>query len=175
MLLKEKPKIAENAFITKSTQIIGAVELGAFSSIWYNVVIRADINTIHIGDYSNIQDGSILHVDHDAPLYIGNYVTIGHNVILHGCRVNDYALIGMGAVILNHADIGKNAQVAAGALVTPGFSVPENTLVMGIPAKIIRELSEEEKKNNQKIVKDYYKLCREYKTQSFSQWEEDCK
>lgn len=155
--------IAPTSFIAPSADIIGAVEIGKYSSIWYNVVVRADINRITIGDYTNVQDGSVLHVDDDADLRVGDYVTIGHNAVLHGCRVGDGSLVGIGAIILNGAVIGKGSIVAAGALVTKGFKAPDYTLVMGSPGKIIRTLTEEEKKKNIYWAKKYSKLILEYK------------
>lgn len=161
--LKIEPKISKTSFIATNAQVIGAVEVGEYSSIWFNVVARADINRIRIGSYSNVQDGSVIHVDDDLGTYIGDYVTIGHSAVIHACRIGDYSLIGMGAVILNGAIIGKSAKVAAGAVVCEKVKIPDYTLVMGMPAKVIRELTEEEKKENEYWAKKYTKLAQEYK------------
>lgn len=161
--LNSSPRIAGTSFVADSADIIGEVEIGKYSSVWFKTVIRADINRIKIGSYTNVQDGSILHVDDDLGLYIGNYVTVGHNCLLHACRICDAALIGMGAIVLNGARIGKGALVAAGSLVTEGFNVPAYTMVMGFPAKVVRGLTEKEKKENLYWAKKYAKLIPEYK------------
>lgn len=161
--LKIKPKIADSSFVAPSADIIGAVEIGEYSSLWFKVVARADINRIKIGSYTNVQDGCVLHVDDETGLDIGNYVTIGHNCVLHACYIADAALIGMGAIILNGARIGKGSIVAAGALITKGFNVPAYTLVMGTPGKLVRRLTEEEKKENIYWANKYSKLILEYK------------
>lgn len=157
------PKIADSAFIAPSADIIGAVEIGRYSSVWFKVVARADINRIKIGSYTNLQDGSVLHVDDDKGIHIGDYVTVGHNSILHACHIADAALIGMGAIILSGARIGKGSIIAAGALITEGFNVPAYTLVMGVPGKVTRRLTEKEKKENIYWAKKYSKLIPEYK------------
>ena len=136
--LNTTPKIAKKSFVACNARLIGAVEIGEYSSIWYNVIARADINRIKIGSYTNVQDGSILHVDNNLSVTIGNYVTIGHGVIIHGCNIGDGTLIGMGAILLNEAHIGKNSVVAAGSIVTKNFKSSEGSLIMGSPAKIIR-------------------------------------
>src|ERR1700761_3339551 len=139
------PRIAESAYIDSSAQVIGDVVIGERSSVWLNVSVRGDVNYIRIGDETSIQDNTVLHVDHDRfPLIIGNRVTVGHSVVLHGCEVGDGALIGIGAIVLNGAKIGEGAVVAAGALVPEGMDVPSNMLVMGTPAKVRREVTAEE-------------------------------
>ncbi len=139
------PKLHETVFLASGVKIIGDVEIGARSSVWYNSVIRGDIHYIKIGADTNIQDCSMLHVTNGKfPLNIGNEVTIGHSVRLHGCTLNDLCLIGIGAVLLDGSIIEENAMVAAGAVVRPGFVVPSGKLVAGVPAKIIRDLSKEE-------------------------------
>jgi carbonic anhydrase/acetyltransferase-like protein (isoleucine patch superfamily) len=139
------PKIHPSAFLCEGVKIIGDVEIGENSSVWYNTVIRGDVNYIRIGSGTNIQDMSMLHVNiKDRPLIIGNNVTIGHSVTLHGCTVHDKCLIGIGAICLDGSVISSNSVVAAGALVRENFVVPEGVLVAGVPAKIIKELSESE-------------------------------
>jgi carbonic anhydrase/acetyltransferase-like protein (isoleucine patch superfamily) len=139
------PKLDESVFLASGVKIIGDVEIGARSSVWYNSVIRGDIHYIKIGTDTNIQDCSMLHVTHDKyPVNIGNKVTIGHSAKLHGCTVNDLCLIGIGAVLLDGSVVEENGMVAAGTVVTPGFIVPSGKLVAGVPAKIVRDLTEQE-------------------------------
>ena len=145
MLYKLKgyePKVHETAYVAPGAQIIGNVELAENSSVWFNAVLRGDNEKITIGKGSNIQDGTVIHVDPGYPVTVGENVTVGHNVILHGCTVKDGALIGMGATILNGAVIGEGALVAAGALVTEGKVIEPGMLVAGVPAKPIRKLTE---------------------------------
>jgi gamma-carbonic anhydrase len=150
------PKIHPSVFLCQGVVILGDVEIGENSSVWYNSVIRGDVHYIRIGKGTNVQDLSMLHVTNDKyPLNIGNYVVIGHSVSLHGCTVFDNTLIGIGARILDGAVIEPHSLVAAGSLVLEGFIVPEGTLVAGVPAKVIRKLNTDEK---QKIINmaDYY-------------------
>ncbi|MBX2883271.1 MAG: gamma carbonic anhydrase family protein [Granulosicoccus sp.] len=129
-------------FIAPGSTLIGAVTLGELASIWFNVVIRADNDTVTIGDGSNVQDGSILHVDPGYPISIGKNVTVGHKVMLHGCSIGDGSLVGMNAVILNGAVVGKECLIGANALVTEGMEIPDRSLVLGSPAKIVKPLDE---------------------------------
>jgi gamma-carbonic anhydrase len=139
------PKIAADVFLASGSKIIGDVEIGSGSSIWYNCVIRGDVHYIKIGELTNVQDLSMLHVTNGRfPLNIGNKVTIGHSVTLHGCTLKDLCLIGMGAVVLDGAVVEERSMVAAGAVIKPGFIVPTGKLAAGVPAKIIRSLSDEE-------------------------------
>lgn len=163
IFLNKIPKIAKSCFIAPNASLVAAVEVGEHSSIWHNVVARADINRIKIGSYTNVQDGSILHVDNDLGVIIGNYVTIGHGAIIHGCKIGDGTLIGMGAIILNKADIGRACIVAAGSIVTKNFKACEGSLIKGSPAKIIRNLTKAEKEKNIYWAKKYYSLAKEYK------------
>ncbi len=162
LLLDKKPVIPASSYVASGAQIIGAVTLGERTGVWFNVVIRADLEEITIGSCTNIQDGSILHVDYDKKVIIGDYVTVGHRVILHGCIIGHHALIGMGAVILNGATVGEYAQVAAGAVVPPGFMVPAHTLVKGVPAKITRSLTDEEIQYNDRGAQHYTELIQAY-------------
>jgi carbonic anhydrase/acetyltransferase-like protein (isoleucine patch superfamily) len=158
--LNKFPKISQNVFIASGAKIIGDVEIGTDSSVWYNTVIRGDVNYIKIGTKTNIQDCSMLHVTSEKfPLDIGNKVTIGHSVTLHGCVLNDLCLIGMGAIILDGAIVEENSIVAAGAVVTPGFVVPSGKMVAGVPAKIIRDLSSTEMTEFEKSVERYKKYA----------------
>ncbi|MGE5457524.1 MAG: gamma carbonic anhydrase family protein [Methanococcaceae archaeon] len=139
------PKIHESVFLAPGVKIIGDVEIGESSCVWYNAVIRGDVNYIRIGNMTNVQDSSVLHVTGERfPLNIGNKVTIGHGVKLHGCTVHDLCLIGIGAIVLDGAVISEKSMVAAGSVVTPGFVVPTGKLVAGVPAKVIRDLTSEE-------------------------------
>jgi len=139
------PKIHPTAFIAENAVIIGDVEIGEDCSIWYNVVIRGDVNYIRIGDRTNIQDGTIIHVDHRKyPTIIGKEVTVGHNVMLHACTIEDRCLIGMSATIMDGAVVGRESIVGAGSLITPGKVVQPRSLWTGSPAKFKRELTEEE-------------------------------
>ncbi len=136
------PKIGEHCFVAPDASVIGQVVTGRDVSIWFNAVLRADNESIIIGDASNIQDGAVLHVDPGVPLKIGKNVTIGHKVMLHGCTIGDGSLIGMNAVILNNAVIGKNCLIGANALVTENMRIPDGSLVLGSPAKVIKPLGE---------------------------------
>jgi carbonic anhydrase/acetyltransferase-like protein (isoleucine patch superfamily) len=138
------PKIATNVFLASGTKIIGDVEIGDSSSVWYNTVVRGDVNYIRIGDLTNIQDNSVLHVTSKFPLIIGNKVTVGHAAVLHGCTIMDLTLIGMGGIILDNVVVEEKSMVAAGSVVKPGFIVPTGKLVAGIPAKVIRDLTDSE-------------------------------
>ena len=141
---KHSPKFNDTNFIAPNATVIGRVALEEDASVWFNVVIRGDNDPIIIGKKSNIQDGSILHTDLGAPLNIGEGVTVGHKVMLHGCSISENCLIGINSTILNHAVIGKNSIVGANSLITEGKEYPDNTLIMGSPAKPIRELREAE-------------------------------
>lgn len=139
-----KPVLHKTVFVAPGARVVGRVEIGAHSSVWYNVVIRGDVDEVKIGSGTNIQDGSVLHEDEGFPLVIGDNVTVGHGAILHGCSVGDGAVIGMGAIVLSGAKIGANTVVGAGSLVPQGKEIPPNCLVMGTPAKVVRELGQDE-------------------------------
>lgn len=139
------PKIHETAFVAPSADIVGDVEIGDHSSIWFQCVIRGDVNFIRIGDSTNIQDHSMLHVTRvKSPLRIGNEVTVGHRVTLHGCTIGNRILIGMGAIILDDAEIGDDCIIGAGTLVTKKTKIPPKSLVIGSPGKVVRSLNDEE-------------------------------
>ncbi len=160
----QMPRIGPSSYIDPSAQIVGDVTIGERSSMWLNVSARGDVNSIRIGDETSIQDNTVLHVDHDRyPLIIGNRVTVGHSVVLHGCEVGDGALIGIGAIVLNGAKIGVGAVVAAGALVPEGMAVPENMVVMGAPAKVRREVTPEEQVRFRENCENYVRIAAIYK------------
>lgn len=138
------PQVHPTAFVANSAQVVGRVTLGEGSSVWFNTVIRADNEPMTIGAGSNIQDGSVLHSDTGFPLSVGARVTVGHQVVLHGCTVGDESLIGIGAVVLNGAKIGKHCLVGAGALVTEGKEFPDGSMILGSPAKVVRQLTPEQ-------------------------------
>ena len=143
--LERPPSIAETVFVAPTASLMGAVVVGEYSSIWYQAVVRADIHFIQIGNRTNIQDGSILHVADQYPLIIGNEVTCGHRAIVHACSIGDRVLIGMGAIILDGAQIGPDCIIGAQALVTKGSKILPGSLVIGSPAKVLRPLTDLEK------------------------------
>ena len=138
------PRVAESAWVADNAQVIGNVVLGEDSSVWFGVTVRGDTETITVGRGSNIQDGSVLHADVGQPLTIGENVTVGHQVMLHGCTIGDGSLIGIGAVVLNGAKIGKHCLVGAGALVTEGKEFPEGSMILGSPARVTKTLTPEQ-------------------------------
>ena len=138
-----RPVVHPTAYVDESAQVIGAVEIGAESSLWMNVVARGDVNYIRIGARTNVQDGTIVHVQHDThPAILGDEVTVGHGAIVHGCVVANRVLVGMGAIVLTGAQIGEDVIIAAGALVTEGMRVPSRSMVMGLPARVTRRLTD---------------------------------
>jgi carbonic anhydrase/acetyltransferase-like protein (isoleucine patch superfamily) len=141
-VLPELPA-AGDFWIAPSADVMGRVRLRKDASVWYGAILRGDNDWIEIGEGSNVQDGCVLHTDMGAPLTVGRNCTVGHKAILHGCTIGDNSLVGMGAIILNHARIGSNCLIGAGALVTEGKVIPDNSLVVGAPAKIIREIDSE--------------------------------
>jgi len=152
---EHEPEIADTAWVADSADVIGRVSLAEDVSIWFNAVLRGDSEQLTIGKGSNIQDGSVCHADHGFPLVIGEGVTVGHKVMLHGCTVGDNSLIGIGAVILNGARIGPNCVVGAGALVTEGKEFPEGSLIIGSPAKVARPLTPEQLAGLQMSARHY--------------------
>ena len=161
----KKPQVNDTAFIADGAKVIGDVTMKSESSVWYNTVLRADINQIIVGERTNIQDNSVLHLENDQGVAIGNDVTIGHNAIIHGCTIDDGALIGMGSIIMNGAVIGKGAVVGAGAIVTENMHVPALGLVVGLPGKVIKTLPDDTYDKNIKWAKKYVQLAKIHKTQ----------
>jgi len=156
------PQIAPGVMIVPGAQVIGDVELRENVSVWYNAVLRGDMAKITVGKNSNVQDNSTLHCEIGMELVVGENVTIGHNAILHSCTVGDGSLIGMGAILLNESNVGKNCLIAAGALLTPRTVIPDNSMVMGSPAKVKRELTVEEIEDIQSNAAEYVSLAKEY-------------
>lgn len=148
-------KIAEWVYMAEGARIVGDVTIGANCSIWYNAVIRGDSNTIVIGENTNVQDNAVLHVSHRHALSIGDNVTIGHGAIVHGCTIGNNVLIGMGAIVLDGADVGDNCIIGAGALVTQNKVIPEGSLCFGNPAKVVREITDEERASILKNANEY--------------------
>jgi carbonic anhydrase/acetyltransferase-like protein (isoleucine patch superfamily) len=151
------PKLGERVYVDVSAQVIGDVELGDHSSVWMNAVIRGDVHSIRIGPYTNIQDNCVVHVYKELhPTLLADHVTVGHSVTLHGCRIDAWCLIGMGATILNDAHVGEESIVAAGALVPEGMVIPPRSLVMGVPGKVRRAVTEEELRGLRHSAENYY-------------------
>ncbi|MBM4121323.1 MAG: gamma carbonic anhydrase family protein [Nitrospira sp.] len=158
-----KPTIAKSAYIEDTAVVIGDVVIGEESSVWFNAVVRGDVHSIRIGNRTNVQDLCMLHVTHDThPLIIGDDVTVGHHVVLHGCTVKDRVLIGMGAIIMDGAVIGENCVVGAGALVTEGTIVPPKSLILGSPAKVKRPVIDEELAWIKESAQNYIEYARQY-------------
>ncbi len=159
------PKIHESVFVAETAVIIGDVEIGKNSSVWYGSILRGDVNYIRIGERTNIQDASVIHVSSKThPTILEDEITVGHRVTLHGCYIETGCLIGIGSIILDGARIGKNSLVAAGSLVTPNTKVPENSLVLGSPAKVKRILSAAETEDLKRFWQNYVSLNQFYKT-----------
>ncbi len=156
----QKPKIDSTSFIAKGAIVIGDVTLKPHSSIWYNSVLRADINSIIIGERSNIQDNSVIHLENDQGVIIGDDVTAGHNVILHGCTIGDGVIIGMGAIIMNGATIGRGSVIGAGAVIKQNMQIPKHSLVVGVPAKIVKQISTDIYEENVKWANKYVQLSK---------------
>lgn len=157
------PQINGSAWVADSATVLGAVTLEEHTSVWFGSVIRGDTADIHVGAGSNIQDGSVLHADMGKPLTIGRDVTVGHQVMLHGCTIGDESLIGIGAVILNGATIGKNCLVGARALITENKSFPDGSMIIGSPAKAVRALTDEEKQGLRESAKRYVENAKRFK------------
>ena len=159
------PQLAASAWVADSAQVLGDVRLEADVSIWFNTVLRGDNDPITIGSGSNIQDGSVLHTDNGVPLTIGRHVTVGHQVMLHGCTIGDESLIGIGAVVLNGAVIGRHCLVGAGALVTEGKTFPDGSLIIGSPARVARQLTPEQIEALRRSAQHYIENARRYREQ----------
>ena len=157
------PQLADSAWVADSAQVMGDVALAADTSIWFGAVLRGDTETIRIGRGSNIQDLSVLHADVGMPLTVGEDVTVGHQVMLHGCTIGDGSLIGIGAVVLNGAVIGKGCLVGAGSLVTEGKVFPDGSMILGSPAKVVRQLSPEQLEGLRRSAQHYVHNARRFR------------
>ncbi len=162
-LPQESPQVHASAFVAPGADIVGAVSIGEEAGIWYQCVLRGDINRIRIGARTNIQDGTIIHVSDDFPAVVGEAVSVGHRAIIHACEIGDETLVGMGSIIMDGAVIGPRCIIGAAALVTKGMRVPEGSMVMGSPARIIRALTPEERRQNTALAAKYVKIARRYR------------
>ena len=157
------PRVAATAWVADSAQVIGNVELAEDASVWFGVILRGDSDLLRIGRGSNVQDGSVIHADPGFPVTLGENVSVGHQVMLHGCTVGDGSLIGIQAVVLNGAKIGRNCLVGAGSLVTEGKEFPDGSLIMGSPAKVVRQLTPEQIAGLQRTAEHYVQNARRFK------------
>lgn len=158
------PILGEDCYLAENATVIGEVKMGKSCSVWFNAVVRGDVNSITIGDYTNIQDGAVIHCTYKkAGTSIGNYVSIGHNAIIHGCQISDNVLIGMGAIVMDKANVGSFAIVAAGAVVLENTVVESGYIYAGIPAKKIKKVSEDMKRNMLQTANNYLKYSRWFK------------
>jgi carbonic anhydrase/acetyltransferase-like protein (isoleucine patch superfamily) len=143
--LRKTPQLGQGVYIARSAVVFGDVTLGDYSSVWYNAVVRGDINRIVIGHHTNIQDNAVLHLADDYPCLVGSWVTVGHSAIVHACAIGDETLVGIGAVVLDGAEVGSQCLIGAKSVVTPGTKIPDGSLVLGAPARIKRALTEQER------------------------------
>jgi carbonic anhydrase/acetyltransferase-like protein (isoleucine patch superfamily) len=157
------PVIHPEAWVAGSAELIGRVELAPSTSVWFNVTIRADNDLVRVGARSNIQDGTVIHTDDGCPVMIGEGVTVGHQVMLHGCTIGDGSLIGIQAVVLNGARIGRDCLIGAGALITEGKEIPDRSMVLGSPGKVVRTLTDEELERIRRGNAHYVEKAREYR------------
>jgi carbonic anhydrase/acetyltransferase-like protein (isoleucine patch superfamily) len=157
------PKINNDVFLAKGAYIIGDVTISSQANIWFNTVIRGDVHPIRIGKYTNIQDNCTVHVMHDHPAIIEDYITVGHGVILHACHIASNCLIGMGATILSYAEIGENCIIGAGSLIAEHKKIPPNSLVMGVPGRVVRTVTYEEIKAIRQSALTYYEESKNYR------------
>ena len=160
--LRKRPLHRKGVFIAKGAIVLGDVSLGANSSVWFNAVLRGDINRIVVGHHTNIQDNAVLHLADDYPCIVGNYVTIGHSAIVHACTVGNEVLVGMGSTILDGAVVGKQSLIGANALVTQGMQIPPGSLVLGSPAKLVRQLTPKERESMKRMAEKYVALAAHY-------------
>lgn len=157
------PQLADSAWVADSAQVMGNVRLAEGSSVWFGAVLRGDTETISVGKDSNVQDGTVMHADYGFPLVVGERVTIGHQVMLHGCQIGDETLIGIGATVLNGAKIGKNCLVGARSLVTEGKEFPDGSMILGSPAKVVRQLTPEQIEGLRRSAAHYVENAERYR------------
>lgn len=163
--MEEEPKVHPDAYVHPQATLIGAVTIAEGVSVWPSAVIRGDLQPIEIGAQSNVQDNATVHVGYAEPVKVGKRVTVGHNAVLHGCTIGDDTLIGMGSIVLNNAVIGKGCIVGAGAVVPQGMQVPDHSLVLGVPAKVVKTLSDAAVAENVDIALGYWELSKRYRAQ----------
>ncbi len=158
----KSPQILDDSLVFQGAKLIGDVRIGRCASVWFNAVLRGDINYVSVGDFTNIQDLALLHVERDAPCKVGSYVVVGHSAILHGCKIDDFCLIGMGAKILTGAKIGTGCIIGAGTVVLEGFTIPPGSLAVGIPAKVVRTVGNEQIESIKQWADRYFNLAKSY-------------
>src|SRR5438093_12604409 len=171
--LRKKPAIGRGVYIAHGAVVVGDVTIGDHSSVWYNAVLRADINRIVVGHHTNIQDNAVLHLSDDYPCLVGNYVTAGHSAIVHACTIADEVLVGMGATILDGAVVGERSLIGANALVTQRTQIPPGSLVLGSPARVVRELTAEERRELRMSADKYAEnagYCLQHHANASSSW-----
>lgn len=167
-LIPEKtPSVAPQTFIAQGAIVVGDVTLCDQSSVWYGAVLRGDINSIHVGARSNIQDGAVVHVSDDHAAIIGDDVTVGHRAIIHACHIENEVLVGMGAILLDGCHIGPRSIIAAGAVIPKGMLVPEGSLVVGTPGRIVRSLTDDERCANRQLAAKYVEVSRRFKAAGY--------
>lgn len=164
--LQSGPQLGKSVFVAKGAVVVGDVILGDFSSVWFNAVLRGDINRIVVGSHTNIQDNAVLHLADEFPCVLGNHVTVGHCAIVHACTVGDEVLVGMGSTILDGAQIGEQSIVGAGALVTSNTRIPAGSLVLGVPARVVRPLNAEERDGLKATAEKYVRMAAIYLQQA---------
>ena len=162
MFLRTQPKIGQGVYIAQGAVVLGDVTLGDHSSVWFNAVLRGDINRIVLGHHSNVQDNAVFHLADDYGCILGNYVTVGHGAIVHACTVKDEVLVGMGSTILDGAVVGEQSIIGARALVTQGMQIPPGSLVLGSPAKVVRALSDPERSKLKSMAEKYVHVAAYY-------------
>lgn len=160
--LSRQPQLGHGVFVARGAVVLGDVTVGDGSSVWYNAVLRGDINRIEIGHHTNIQDNAVVHLADDFPCLVGNWVTVGHSAIVHACTVGDETLIGMGAVVLDGAVVGRQCLIGAKAVVTPGTQIPDGSMVLGTPGKVVRSLSDTERASLKVWAEKYVEVSAYY-------------
>jgi gamma-carbonic anhydrase len=160
--LTRKPALGKDVYIAQGAIVLGDVTLGDYSSVWFNAVLRGDINRIVVGHHSNVQDNSVLHLADRFPCLVGNYVSVGHAAVVHACTIEDEVLVGTGAVVMDGAVVGTQSMVGARALVPPGMKVPSGSLVLGTPARVVRQLTSEERGDLKRLAEKYVRLAAYY-------------
>ena len=160
---ERRPEFLGEYYVAPSASVIGSVVLGDNASVWFGCVVRGDNDVITIGANSNVQDASVLHIDHGVPLTLGENVSIGHMVMLHGCTIGDNSLVGINAVVLNHARVGRNCLIGAKTLVTEGKEIPDGSLVLGSPGRVVRSLTEIEIEGIAEIARHYVEKSKQYR------------